>query len=113
MGGPQSEIEAAARKKLVNEKEIKVILENKQSTPKELRQLKNKIRELLDFYDRIIRSIDITIKSIKSDNRLSYEQKQDRYLKQQEKEMSQAKSEKSKFRRYLHQVEDKISTIET
>lgn len=107
VGGPQSEIEAAATKKLITEKEIKAILAS-DATPKKLRQTKARMRELLDFYDRIIRSIDVTVKKVNSKTQLSFQQKQDRYLNQQEKDLSQAKAEKSKFRRYLKKIEDKL-----
>jgi hypothetical protein len=103
VGGPKSEIEAEATKKFITEKEIKSILAG-ESNQKILRQTKSRIRELLDFYDRIIRSIDVTIKTVKSSTQLSHQQKNDKYLNQQEKELSRAKSEKAKFRRYLHTI---------
>ncbi len=103
LGGPQSEIEAAAKKKLITEKEIKIILDSELSS-KELRVAKVKLRELLDFYDRIIQSIDSTVKVVKSKSQLTYQEKKDRYLITQERELSQAKSEKSKFRRYLKKI---------
>lgn len=105
LGGPQSEIEAAAKKKLITEKELKEIL-NSEFTTKELRQAKAKLRELLEFYDRIIQSVDATVKVVKSKSQLSYQEKKDRYLIMQEKELSQAKSEKSKFRRYLKKINE-------
>ena len=107
VGGPQSQLEAEAKKKLITEREIKAVLEN-DSTSKELRLVKAKMRELLEFYDRIIKSIDATIKGVKSKSQLSYQEKKDRYLITQERELSQAKSEKSKFRRYLKKIEDKL-----
>lgn len=108
VGGPQSEIEAEAKRKLITEREIKSVLES-ETTPKELRQTKAKMRELLEFYDRIIRSIDATVKGVKAKTQLSYQEKKDRYLITQERELSQAKAEKSKFRRYLKKIEDKLS----
>lgn len=107
VGGPQSQLEAEAKKKLITEREIKAVLEN-DSTSKELRIVKAKTRELLEFYDRIIKSIDATIKGVKSKSQLSYQEKKDRYLITQERELSQAKAEKSKFRRYLKKIEDKL-----
>lgn len=108
LGGPQSEIEAAAKKKLITERELKEILMSV-STTKELRQTKAKLRELLEFYDRIIQSVDATVKVVKSKSQLSYQEKKDRYLIMQEKELSQAKSEKSKFRRYLKKINDLLN----
>jgi hypothetical protein len=108
VGGPQSEIEAAAKKKLITEKEIRYVLENN-SPPKELRIAKARMRELLDFYDRIIKSIDVTVRSVKSKAQLTHKQKHDRYLNQQEKELSTAKAEKSKFRRYLRKINVKLN----
>ena len=108
VGGPQSELEAEAKRKLITEKEIKAILSN-DTAPKELRKAKARMRELLDFYDRIIRSIDVTVRTVKSKTQLTYHEKQDRYLIQQEKELSQAKAEKAKFRRYLKNIDDKLS----
>jgi molecular chaperone DnaK (HSP70) len=109
VGGPQSEIEAEAQKKLITEREIKVVLEDSEITPKELRKTKARMQELLSFYDRIIRSIHQTIKTVESKTQLSQQQKEDRYLITQKKELSQAKAEKSKFRRYLKKVNDKLS----
>lgn len=107
VGGPQSEIEAEARKKLITEREMKSILSNGTSS-KDLRQAKSRMRELLSFYDRIITSIDLTVRSVKSKPQLSQQQKQHRYLNKQEKELAQAKIEKSKFRRYLKKINDKL-----
>lgn len=108
LGGPQSEIEAAAQRKLIKEKDIKEILSNDSISLKELRSCKIQIRELLEFYDRIILSIDATVKTVKSKTQLTYQEKKDRYLIMQERELSQAKSEKSKFRRYLKKVNDRL-----
>lgn len=108
VGGPTSEIEAAAKKKLITEKEIRVILSSN-TPPKELRVAKARMRELLDFYDRIIKSIDVTVRSVNSKTQLTYKEKHDRYLIQQEKELSQAKAEKTKFRRYFKQIESRLS----
>lgn len=108
VGGPSSEIEAEAKKKLITEKEIKAVLSN-DTPPKELRQAKAKMRELLDFYDRIIRSIDVTVRTVKTKHQLTYQEKQERYLIQQEKELSQAKAEKAKFRRYLKNIDERLS----
>lgn len=112
VGGPQSALEAEAKKKLITEKEIKAILSN-DTAPKELRKAKARMRELLDFYDRIIRSIDVTVRTVKAKPQLSYKEKQDRYLIQQEKELSQAKAEKTKFRRYLKSIDEKLGPIES
>lgn len=108
VGGPQSEIEAEAKKKLITEKEIKYVLSN-DVTSKELRKAKARMRELLDFYDRIIKSVDATVRSVKAKSQLTYQQKKDRYLNQQERDLSQAKSEKIKFRRYLKKIDTKLS----
>lgn len=108
VGGPQSELEFEAKKKLITEKEIKLVLSNEFVTPKELRKAKSKMRELLDFYERIIKSIDATVKRVNSKTQLTYHQKQDRYLIQQEKDLSTAKAEKSKFRRYLKKISAKL-----
>jgi len=108
VGGPQSEMEAEAKKKLITKKEIETILSSDTSS-KDLRRAKARMRELLDFYGRIIKSIDATVRSVKSKTNLTYEQKQERYLIQQEKELSQAKTEKAKFRRYLKKIELKLS----
>ena len=112
VGGPQSELEAEAKRKLITEKEIKAILSN-DTAPKELRKAKARMRELLDFYDRIIRSIDVTVRTVKAKPQLTERQKQDRYLIQQEKELSQAKAEKTKFRRYLKSIDDKLDLVES
>lgn len=106
--GPQTEIEYEATKKLITEKEIKSVLLS-ESSKMELRRTKTQIRELLGFYDRIIKSIDYSIRNIKSNNQLSNQQKQIRYLNQQERDLSKSKSEKSKFRRYLKKIDEKLN----
>ncbi len=108
VGGPDSEMEAAAKIKLITEKEMKNILSS-DTSPKDMRRAKARMRELLDFYDRIIKSIDVTVRHVKNKTNLSYEQKQARYLIQQEKELSQAKGEKAKFRRYLKKIDLRLS----
>ena len=64
VGGPQSQLEAEAKKKLITEREIKAVLEN-DSTSKELRLVKAKMRELLEFYDRIIKSLSSYFDNLK------------------------------------------------
>lgn len=96
------------KKKLITEKEIKAILESDVS-PKKLRIVRSRIRELLDFYDRIIKSIDLTIRNVKSNKKLSNQQKQIRYLNQQERDLSQAKLEKSKLRRHFKKINEKLN----
>ncbi len=108
VGGPASELEAEAQKKLITEKEIKAVLNMTLFCRKDIQKTKVKLQELLAFYDRIIRSIDITVRTVKSKNQLSYQQKQNLYLINQEKELSQAKAEKSKFRRYLKKINLKL-----
>ena len=104
VGGPKSQIEAEAKKKLITEKEIQHALEQ-DTKPKELRLVKARMRELLDFYDRIIKSIDVTVKTVKSKPQLTNREKHDMYLFHQERELAKAKAEKSKFRRYLKKIE--------
>ena len=111
VGGPQTELEAEAKKKLISEKEIKLVLLDINDS-KELRKTKNRIRELLSFYERIIKSIDITVKNVKAQTQISYKEKESKYLNYQEKELSTAKAEKSKFRRYLKKVISKLDTLE-
>lgn len=108
VGGANSEIEAAAKKRLINEKEIKLVITD-HLDPKALRIVKTRIRELLDFYDRIISSIEHTIKTISRETSLTQLQKKKLVLDKQEKELSQAKSEKNKFRKYLKTVELKLA----
>lgn len=110
VGGPASEIEAEALRKLITEKEIKQSLSYTKSR-QELEKTKVKLRELLGFYDRILRSIQATIKTVNGKQQLTQKTKDDMYLKNQEKELAQAKREKSKFRRYLQQLNDKISEM--
>jgi len=111
IGGPQSELEAEAKKKLITEKEIKEVLSS-ETPPKDLRRAKARMRELLDFYDRIIRSIDATVRTVKANATLTHEQKQDTILIRHAKELSQAKAEKAKFRRYFKQIELKLGENE-
>lgn len=109
VGGPSSEIEAEALKKLITEKELKQILSSKDSNKKDFERTKTKLRDLISFYDRIIKSIQTTIATVNSKTQLSYKQKNDLYLKNQEKELAQAKRERSKFRRYLQQLNERIN----
>lgn len=110
VGGPKSEIEAEAKRKLINEKEIKDLLEN-ETRRSELTKAKSRLHELLGFYDRIITSIHATINNVNKKEQLTYKQKNDLYIKTQEKELSQAKREKSKFRRYLKSLNEKIAEV--
>jgi len=109
VGGPQSEIEVEAKKRFITEKEIKIVLTL--NSPKELRKVKSKLMDLLDFYNRIINSIDYSIKSINSNKVLTHKQKKDMYLNTQEKELSQAKLEKSKLRRYLNKINSQLNEM--
>lgn len=111
VNGPQTEIEYEAQKKLITEKEIKAVLLDETSIANDLRRSRVRLKELLNFYDRIIRSIDLTIRSISDNKQLTQQQKQIKYLNQQERELSKAKSEKSKFRRYLKQIDDKLNGL--
>lgn len=108
VGGPKSEIEAEAKRKLINEKEIKAILAST-VTRVELNRAKTKLNELLGFYDRIIKSVHATIKTVNNKDQLSHKQKNDLYIKNQEKELAQAKREKSRFRKYLRDINDKLA----
>jgi len=110
VGGASSEIEAEAQKKLINEKEIKTILDGSPSKS-DLMRAKARMNELLSFYERIIRSIHSTINTVNKKDQLSHKQKQDLYLKNQEKELAQARREKSKFRRYLKDINEKLSNL--
>ena len=110
VGGPSSEIEAEAMRKLITEKEVKKSLSENISR-QDLERVKVRLRELLSFYDRILRSIQSTIKTVNGKHQLTQKDKDDKYLKNQEKELAQAKREKSKFRRYLQQLNDKISSL--
>jgi len=107
VGGPTSELEAESKKKLITEKEIKQSL-SKNSSRQELESVKIRLRELLSFYDRILRSIQATIKTVNGKTQLTQQTKDNMYLKNQEKELAQAKREKSKFRRYLGQLNDTL-----
>ena len=109
VGGPASEIEAEARRKHVTEKEIKQALSSSTSK-QEMKRVKTRLIELLSFYDRILKSIQATIKIVKSKSQLSQKEKDELYLKNQEKELAQAKREQSRYRRYLRQLNDKINT---
>jgi hypothetical protein len=110
VGGASSEIEAEAQKKLINEKEIKALLEGEPSKS-DLMRAKSRMNELLGFYDRIIRSVHATINTVNGKHQLSHKQKQDLYIKNQEKDLAQAKREKSKFRRYLKSINEKLADI--
>lgn len=109
VGGPTSEMEVEAKKKFITERDIKKILDN--APPKELRRAKARIRDLLDFYERIIKSIDVTVRSVNAKTQLTYSQKKERYLKQQMKDLSRAKAEKTKFRRYLKSVTTQLRDL--
>lgn len=109
VGGPQSAVEAEAKKKFITEKEIREIIDSPSLTLKELRLVKAKIRDLLEFYDRIISSITATLKTVETSN-ISNSFKQDKYVKGHEKELSQAKNEKSKIRRYLSRIDSMIDS---
>lgn len=108
VGGPKSEIEAEAQRKLINEKELKSLLDGTPSRS-ELSRAKTRLNELLSFYDRIIKSVHATINTVNKKDQLTHKQKNDLYIKNQEKDLAQAKREKSKFRRYLSKLNDKIS----
>lgn len=100
--GPASELEAEASRKLIKEKEITAILSGN-SSRQELERTKVRLRELLTFYDRIITSVNSSIRTIKSKTQLSQKEQKD-YLISQAKELAQAKREKSRFRRYLQKI---------
>jgi len=107
VGGPKSEIEAEAKKKLITEKEIRFVLESPTSSQKDLRLIKTRIREILDFYDRIIASLSLTIKNVQS-SQISQKFKQEKYIANQERDLTQAKNEKAKFRRFLGIINSKL-----
>lgn len=107
VGGSNSEIEAASKKKFITEKEIKQILDST-SNLKDIRLAKTRIRDLLDFYDRIIKSIDRTITDVSSKKQLTMQMKKQLVLNKQEKELSQAKTEKNKFRKYLKLIDERL-----
>lgn len=107
--GPSSEIEAEAQRKLIKERDITDVLSSK-STRQELERVKTKLRELLSFYDRIINSVHATIRQVKTKHQLS-QREQKNYLTNQEKELAQAKREKSKFRRYLQKINTKLDEL--
>jgi len=100
--GPSSELEAESSRKLIKEKEITAVLFGNASR-QELEKTKVKLRELLTFYDRIINSVNSSIRTIKSKTQLSQKEQKD-YLDNQAKELAQAKREKSRFRRYLQKI---------
>ena len=102
VGGPNSELEAEASKKYISEKEIIKVLDNIDGySKKELERVRNKARELVYFYDRIIRSLGINIRNIEKTKKLSYKEKKDKFLEKQEKDLSQAKRERSRIKRHL------------
>ncbi len=107
--GPTSEIEAEANRKLIKEKDITTVLSNN-SSRQELDRVKVRLRELLTFYDRIINSVHATIRQVKAKPQLS-QADQKNYLKNQEKELAQAKREKSKFRRYLQKINTRLDEL--
>lgn len=107
--GPASEIEAEASRKLIKERDITSVLSGS-SSRQELESTKVKLRELLTFYDRIINSVHATIRQVKSKSQLSQKQSKD-YLINQEKELAQAKREKSKFRRYLQKINTALDEL--
>ena len=109
VGGPNSEIEAEAKKKLITEKRIKEILSQNPSKH-DLDLLKVTIWDLTQFYERIIQSINHTIRMVKSKTQMTYlEQK--KYIQSQEKELSQAKREKSRLRKYLKVLNEKLDKL--
>lgn len=103
LGGPNSEIEAAAKKKHITEKELKEIISGNVNR-QEITRTKSRLQDLLAFYDRIIASINTSINSINKKQQLTHTQKKDLYLVNHEKDLAQAKKEKSKFRRYLQNI---------
>lgn len=107
LSGPTSEIEAAAKKKHITEKELKEIISSSPSR-QILNSTKAKLQELLSFYDRIIASINSSINSIGKKRQLTHTQKKDLYLDNHEKDLAQSKKEKMKFRRYLQQINSMI-----
>lgn len=107
--GPTSEIEAEANRKLIKERDITTVLSTN-SSRQELDRVKVRLRELLTFYDRIINSVHATIRQVKSKTQLS-QPEQKHYLKNQEKELAQAKREKSKFRRYLQKINTRLDEL--
>jgi len=110
VGGPTSEIEAESKRKLITEKEVKQSLSGNYSR-QELESVKIRLRELLSFYDRILRSIQATIKTVNGKTQLTQKAKDNMYLKNQEKELAQAKREKSRYRRYLQKLNDKLTEL--
>jgi len=110
VSGPSSEIEAEAQRKLINEKEIRLLLDGN-PTRNELSRAKTRLNELLHFYDRIIKSVHATINTVNKKDQLTHKQKNDLYIKNQEKDLAQAKREKSKFRRFLKNMNAKIAEL--
>lgn len=110
VGGPATQIEAEALKKLISEREIKKILDSNPNRI-ELQKTKVQLQELLGFYERIMKSIDATIRKFANNKQITLKQKRDMYLIQQEKELAQAKREKSKFRRYLQKINTELDEL--
>lgn len=104
VSGPNSEIEVEARKKLLNEKELKQILSST-ATTQTLRSTKIKLVDLLGFYDRIIGSIAASLTNLR---KKPINTVKDQILRQ-EKDMSAAKVEKSKFRRYMVKLDELLA----
>jgi esterase/lipase len=112
VGGPSSEIENEVRKKYIKINEIEKIIENPQNYKRnELERVKNKIYDLLLFYNRIINSINATINRVKRNGAISYKQKKDMYYQKQEKELYTAKREKTKISNYYRKINEILKNI--
>ena len=111
VSGPSSEMEAEANKKLISEKEIKSTLSNNNLKKQDLNKVKNKIRDLINFYDRIIRSISHTLNMLEKKNDMRISIEKNKYYNTQKRDLNQAKRERSKFKRYLNDLNEKINTI--
>lgn len=107
VNGPKSEIEAEALKKLISEKELKQILSSPEDKDS-LRRAKVRLLDLISFYDRIIKSINVTITSVDKNKGLDNSFKKNTYLVKQEKDLYKAKSERLKFRKYLADINSLI-----
>jgi hypothetical protein len=105
--GPSSEFENEVRKKYIKINEIKKIVEAPHNYSKtELERTKTKIYELLQFYNRIIKSINSTLNRVKKNYAISYQEKKERYYKKQENELYKAKREKALINKYYNKLNE-------
>jgi len=104
-----ADIKHEASKKYISFKELKSIDKTKLSKS-ELQSLIYKINDLLSFYNRIIKSLKMTISKIEKTFIPKLDEKR-KSLKQQYKDLAQAEREKRILVRYIKEFKEQINNL--